>query len=556
MAIAVERQQSHKSEEPFSNKNTENFQCFEDVSQQIIIDEATILGSDWLEATNGQSVTKRQYTSLYKKGYTSAEPEIIINLFGSWYLYQKATRLSKDEREQAAAESRAQLLRTIYEESEVGIIPSGLLKEVAAVEYSKVSWEQQDRPKPRKLNRYFLTENKASDEKIIERHAKYTLINYLFTNVHEGNLSEEKALNIILGFNQKTGKTLPGFKDSIKKANTYIKDEDIHHAIDELDLYDSIYPGSRANHLQALVEAGTAHKNGDSVIWIGKQATKSFLHWNKTKKDYEDIGPALVSENFEAPEFIDERPRESYGWSKEECIKYGRWLIELVEKTTGEPQLDEEIINRADQLGIGLSSHRLKKRFRNLANFYINLGEVNARFTRIYKDATLDDFAARVAELGERLGKKPTVDDIDKERNGNKAFPSQEMMAARGFTYRQVLDRAGWPDINNWTLEDHEMYGFKFMLANEGKEPTQLAWDYLSKLKRGPSAALMRYKYEGGFTEYKNRVKSRFEEKEGSPEAELLLNDGNLDVLRIPPGAIKHKEKRRRVEIRPYKTAA
>jgi hypothetical protein len=142
MAIAVERQQSHKSEEPFSNKNTENFQCFEDVSQQIIIDEATILGSDWLEATNGQSVTKRQYTSLYKKGYTSAEPEIIINLFGSWYLYQKATRLSKDEREQAAAESRAQLLRTIYEESEVGIIPSGLLKEVAAVEYSKVSWEQ------------------------------------------------------------------------------------------------------------------------------------------------------------------------------------------------------------------------------------------------------------------------------------------------------------------------------------------------------------------------------------------------------------------------------
>jgi hypothetical protein len=76
------------------------------------------------------------------------------------------------------------------------------------------------------------------------------------------------------------------------------------------------------------------------------------------------------------------------------------------------------------------------------------------------------------------------------------------------------------------------------MWANDGQEPTQIAWDYLSQQKKGPSASIIRYKFEDGFTEFKNRVKKQFtqdkEERAKDQEEKLELISQGINDGRLP----------------------
>jgi hypothetical protein len=56
------------------------------------------------------------------------------------------------------------------------------------------------------------------------------------------------------------------------------------------------------------------------------------------------------------------------------------------------------------------------------------------------------------------------------------------------------------------SVDDHIYHGVRFMFANNGLLPSQRCWDFLSKHKKGPSAAIIRYKFTDGFSEFKAKV--------------------------------------------------
>jgi hypothetical protein len=536
-----------------ASEETVSDAAFEDMAQQIERQDALDLGAQWIDATRGSLINRRQYRNLYQADYTSSSLDSILETYGSWYAYQSATKKFYKDKRNASDLAKEKRLKTIRQEYELGLVPPEIFLETKRVEYCPVPTDQESPHEVKRLLLYYLGTERVSDEKIIERYAKYTLLNHLKQQrlgLETSGMSDNRLLSICMGFTLDSGKPLGSFLGCIQNSHPDLKKEDLDHLIEELDLYDDIYPNSRTHHLGILMEVGnSSYRNPASVLWTGKKATKSYLHWQRTRRRFSDIGNLLVSEDFEAPEIDDRRPREVYGWSREECIKYGHWLVDLVQKSSGEPKINKAIIDRADILGVGLGSHRIIKRFGSMAKFYAELGAVDAKVTGLFKDESIEGFAERLRELGERLGRKPTEEDIN-EAARNKSFPSINVMTGQGYTLRQILDKAGWPDIYSWGLDDHENHGLMFMIANDGKPPTQLAWDYLSKSKRGPSAALMRYKYDRGFSEFKQNVIRLYEQEKNKVETgeSNLASDSRLSLLKLPD-LKKPSSKKRRVAV-------
>jgi hypothetical protein len=512
---------------PAENKERYNAKFYD----QLIYDESLLVASHWKEASGGQPIERGQYIGLVDNGLASYPPAEIERIFYDWDDFIAVADTFHEDRLEEEREKRQRLLDAIQNERETGLLPDLLFEETKG---RSTPVENEDGTITR-LMRFTFTGNEASDDSVLRNYAKYSVAKRLLQYRNSGEeITEDRLVNIALGFNVDTGKALSSFLGSLQKSDGSITELGIEVAAEELGLYDFLYPGAKAEHLQKLVEAGAEeHYDLRRKKLVGKTAVAGYMQGQDKPKTVIRLSELLLGDDFDELG-LKRKKKEVSTATEEECLEYGRWLVGIVEKQTGQRTLNEEILRRAYILRLGIGPNHIvhPNRFKSSAEFYWKLGLSEAKIVKHFHEFELDDFAAKVYSLGETLGRKPTENDINEYARQDVDFPSVHIIQGRGYDLRDVQEAAGWPNIYKWDVQEHEMHGARFMLANPGHQPTQRAWDHISKNKRGPSASIIRYKYPGGFSEFKQKVQKIYDELSAQEHTEVPQH--LLEGLRLP----------------------
>lgn len=508
------------------NGNTAGVDLFtpryaERVNDQLIFDGSLRLAADWLEASKGIPITVQQYRSLFKNGHVSYPESEVLRIFYDWQDYQQMAESFLAEHAEKEQEAKAELLATFELMREEGLLPEDLFKEVVSyiLRYCEVNPAEDEKGKVKRLQRYYFSEAAAPEDQVLLHCSRFLVADYVLKNrPSEDEITTERLVDIALGFNVVNGKSLSSFYGSVKNSHTTITKVEIDEAAEKLGLYDYLHRDIREEHLSRLLaDSEEEFYNLRAMKLLGQTASVQYLQGEPLPDFVRRLPDLLLTDELKNHQ-IKKQKREMSRPSNEECIKHGRRILEIVARETGRTgYVNRDILGKAGLLGLGLSPYQLARPFRfgSLSKYYLEIGAKDATIKGVFNGYGIDDFAAVLYEFGQRLGRKPTEHDINGEAKHNPLFPNTHIMKKRGFTLGDILENAGWPNIKSWDIEDYENYAVRFMVANDGAPPSTRAWDYLSKQKKGPSASIIRYKYEGSFGEFKARVLEKYaEEKE------------------------------------------
>lgn len=269
---------------------------------------------------------------------------------------------------------------------------------------------------------------------------------------------------------------------------------------------------------------------GTGQIIVGRIALNAHLEVGGHPADINTVGELLVSDELDGLSADYYHPRTVSHWTASEAVTYADWLAGQVAKIEGRRKLTQPILRRGHIMGLGISPNQIvsPQRLKSLAELYQRVGRVEATTNRIFDEVSLEELVADLFELGRKLGRKPTEKDVNEQARQDKRYASSDIYHKRAGGLRAALDLAGWPDIYSWDLEDHLAHGRNFVRANEGLQPSQLAWDFLSRNKKGPSASILRYKFHGGFSEFKLMVSASLDKE--NQELRLSREEKMLEI--------------------------
>jgi len=468
---------------------------------------------------------------LVDNGLASYPPAELERIFYDWDDFIAVADTFHADRLEEEREKRQKLLGAIQNEREMGLLPEVLFEET---ESHSIRVENEDGKITRPV-RFSFTGNEAPDDSVLESYAKYSVAKRMLQHRNSGEeISESRLVNIALGFNVDTGKALSSFLGSLQNSDGTITELGVEIAAEELGLYDFLYPGAKQEHLRILLEAGAEeHYDLRRKKLVGRTAVAGYMRGQEMPETVVKLSELLLNDSFDELG-LKRQKKEVSTASVEDCLEYGRWLVRTVEKQTGQRTLSEEILRRAYVLRLGIGPNHVvhPDRFKSSAEFYLKLGLSEAKIVKHFHEFGIEDFAAKLYALGEKLGRKPTESDINEYSRQDVDFPSVHIIQGRGYDLRDVQEAAGWPNIYKWDVHEHEMHGVRFMFANPGHLPTQRAWDYISKSKRGPSASIIRYKYPAGFSEFKEKVQKLYDELSIQEDVDMPAH--LLEAIRLP----------------------
>ncbi|MBI5906473.1 hypothetical protein HY857_00270 [Candidatus Saccharibacteria bacterium] len=239
---------------------------------------------------------------------------------------------------------------------------------------------------------------------------------------------------------------------------------------------------------------------------LGQEAIDAHVEIGGHPADIHELSELLLTDELDNLPANHYNERRSKRLSKEECIVYGKWLLNII--ALEDKVLNGMVLSRAHKIGLGPNKDYLvqPRLFDSLANFYIAIDAHGTMQNKLFDTWGIDDFVNYVSRIGRELGRKPTQVDINARSKESPQNPSSHIIGYRGLQLRKILELAGWPDTYSMSVDDHISHGVRFMFANNGLPPAQKSWDFLSKHKKGPSAAIIRYKFIDGFSEFKGKV--------------------------------------------------
>jgi hypothetical protein len=447
--------------------------------QQIIFDEAIEIGCDWREASNGEAITQAELRNLHVRGYATHTPEEILGIFYDWEDYQAIAQSYYEDREDPEV-AKHLLVESLRQEAEIGLVPPVFFKQVKQYKINNPSGG-------RKLNRFRVTKKAASDESILQRYYKYLVTDYLTRNrPPEDEITDERKINIALGFTQATGKQLSSFYGTLKNSVHLLTEEELMLAIERLGAYDFIYPESRKEHLRVLIQAGRSEPEkfddleyyydlqlkkvillgrsalkfvddseglnhleklqAQKKLLIGKAAVNAYITGGK-RGSIQDLAVLLRDEGTIAYEKVGKRSINS-DLSREEIIKYAEWLISVVGSNQNDPaakDLNEKIIKKAFDLGIGPSYQQIARRaFSSLTELYENLNRKDLHLMGQFDDWPRERFANYLRSAGALLGRTPTLSDLIALAQEDRRRPSPFRIVKEFGTLTQAYSESGF----------------------------------------------------------------------------------------------------------------
>ncbi len=391
--------------------NTKEFE--KRMLDQITFDGAIEIANDWREATNGSHISKEEYSNLYSAGYVSHTASEVEDIFHDWQDYQIVSQSyyiepdTRNENEWTAVEG-------LWQEAKIGLIPPQFFihSEGYKVEGSNSS--------SKKLSRHRLTSGSATAKVVLQRYYRYVLTDYILNKGTESGeeVSEDRKINIAMGFTVMTGKPLTSLIGAIKNSRPETTEAEILEAAEDLGVYDYIYPKSREKHLKTLVEVARPkpykpeYSSNFPEELLSYEADETYFDLKRTQLV---VGRVAIKEAMRAGRNISpltellindggiiqsQADRHRFKeWTKEDCLLYGKWLLKQLQ---GRDRFTYFTLERASRLRLGLGINGISNRFDNsLNNFYSELHISKKNIRGAYGHFSYGDMVRHVQVVGE-----------------------------------------------------------------------------------------------------------------------------------------------------------
>lgn len=210
----------------------------------------------------------------------------------------------------------------------------------------------------------------------------------------------------------------------------------------------------------------------------------------------------------------------------------GRWLHRIAFP------LDQHVLVRAGQLGLIPSITNIRRTFTSASHFYQAMELSGVRRRNLFRHQTQEDYVRYVAGVFETRKHNSLFNELKERAYRGENLSPEEIREVIGMTLSEILEMAGFVYNIRWPREKYEMWGVKFMHANEGNIPTASAIDYLSRRKRGPSRFGIR-KYFGNIPNFQGAVREEFRSdialRESRRKSRLDTIDKSLQSLQLHP---------------------
>ncbi len=263
-----------------------------------------------------------------------------------------------------------------------------------------------------------------------------------------------------------------------------------------------------------------------SQVLVGRMALVACLESGGHPSDIVELGQYLRADSEIDSGIETINPRR---WNKKDSLNYGKWLLgsALYSNETDQKSLNQNVIYRAWQLGLGPGPWKLASQFGSISEYYLEIGAGNTHRIGVFDDWTLEDYVSYVRQVGHQVGKRPTLSEFKARSARDGRNPNPQLMYKRFKDIggiRKLQELAGYPVIDFWEDQDYIDWGVKFMRANEGKRPAARMIDFLSRKNHGPSSYPVQKKF-GGVKNYQSIVEKyyRFLEIERNEQIQTKL---------------------------------
>lgn len=202
-------------------------------------------------------------------------------------------------------------------------------------------------------------------------------------------------------------------------------------------------------------------------------------------------------------------------WHIEDHEQYGAWLSKLP-RQADQAQLDRFMLIQASRLGIGPGVFQILNRFGGKLSHYYNALQLDkVRRRSLYSHWSLEKEIECLISVREDENYASIEAGLaEKAREGK--GPSRWSLYYRRKSVTGLLERHGYYSrygVAKMDEQDLIEWGVLYKRANNGKDPSNGAVDYLSAKRRGPSRSPLR-KYFGSLSEFRARVREEYEAEE------------------------------------------
>lgn len=271
-----------------------------------------------------------------------------------------------------------------------------------------------------------------------------------------------------------------------------------------------------------------------------------------------DVGHLLRAERGQVPDFSEEREDTSQ-WPPEKFIQYGQWVRAIVAPPgKQEKHLNERIFNNARKMGLGPDRKGISPVYGSMSALYVEMGEGTTHIVKQYEELGLADLVALVRRIGGR--RRPSRSEFDKLHKLDPSIPSATVINEKTQPiggYNKLLELAGYPVIDLWSLDDYIDWGVQFAEANDGILPSARMADYFATRRLGPSGRSIANKF-GKVSIYQALVRQRYgevlQERRRAQAAKLVSLTEDLEKGSVPmelylPDGTEEKDADRREQL-------
>lgn len=196
---------------------------------------------------------------------------------------------------------------------------------------------------------------------------------------------------------------------------------------------------------------------------------------------------------------------ETADWDHDKSIHIGRMALTALSEEGKFKPLASRHMARLAVLGLLPHRHIHLKYFDTFHAYKEAIGSP-IRYDRVaYADWGLPEFMAYSSQIQQELDRLPRLADYE-QRFAEGRGPSMKLIEVRTGGIKSLHDKRGYPNTQDWEVDDFVTWGIKVMKANPGKDLDLYMIQVLTERRRGPSNWTIYKKIPGGWTALKEKV--------------------------------------------------
>lgn len=473
---------------------------------------------EYASAINGQLPSEDNLEALYKNGYVDYPPEEIMRATQCEDIAELQSLIqSYCEDDLAEREGyEAKVLDEILADKSKGLLPDKLFMAILKNKSFR-QLEKESNGEKSRWDRAILLDIEIPPSEKITRYKRWQLVKQLvhFSEDEDTQKIRDRKLNIVLGVNVRNEAVLSSFQSEIIKSNSSLSVDDVELAAVGPD-FDYIFPDIRQRMLEDIRRAGILIppvELPDPNSYYDTKARK-FLTPKQAERvaknrreNIRKLGELLLDQSVKLDP-LDRNPLKYHEWRKKDYIRYGKWLLDILEPY--DKEVTARIIRRVHQLfDQGPSEHAIENSFEEgMYGFHAAIGRPKKR-KGLYAHWMFEDWVQWVDQVAEENGGEISEKIVRQRTKNGGDGPTWKIIKSMG-GIDQFKEAAGRKTYKNrLSLDACIERGKQF-----GRVPR---WEDIETSSLLPSRNSVR-KYAGSVANYKTLVAKALIEEEIPPQ--------------------------------------